>query len=444
MLNKILNFADEFDMLPETGLVLVCVSGGADSMCLLEALRDISLQRGFSVGAMHYNHCLRGDESDRDEAFAGEYCAARGVPFYSARGDVRALSKKNGLGIEEAAREMRYGFFTETAAATGAVRIATAHTADDNAETMLLNLVRGAGTAGLSGIPPRRGAVVRPMLCVTREDVMQFICDRGIPFVDDSTNELDLYARNRLRHSVMPLLKEMNPRFIETAASAAEICRADEEFISGLADGFIRENCTERSANAAELLELPFAVSSRVIRKLYGGALSHIHVKAVLDLCGRECPSARLSLPGAMFYREYDYIMVGDASAAEGFAPVYPSDGDIAMISDCGLKLTCKSIICGDRINKSFTSFLFKNAELCGKIAVRPRREGDFIKLSGRNGTKTLKKLFIERRIPARKRALIPVVADDAGVLAVYGLGAGDRAAPEPGDHAILIEFEEM
>ena len=502
MLDKIISFADEYNMLPESGLILVCVSGGMDSMCLLEALVDISVGRGFRVGVAHYNHRLRGNESARDEKFVKEYCASRDVPFYSGSGGVREHAAKHRLGIEEAAREMRYNFFYKAAEKTGAERVATAHTADDNAETMIINLSRGAGAAGLSGIPPIRsmhrsansrnelpmqsrlapgcaGAekheimIIRPMLLVSRGEVERFIKERGIPFSEDSTNSLDIYTRNKVRHIIMPSIREINPRFNEAAASAAALLRADDEYLSKLADSFIIERCEGASAPSGELEELPFAVSGRVIRKLCGGSLSYRHVRAVLQLCSRGRPSAKLSLPGMTVRKEYDHIVFsrGRKAMADGFEPVHPKDGDCVHIPGLSLKFTCKSVIyddimlsangrdassltnhfaqcCGataehDIINKSLTSFKFKYVDLCGKMTVRPRREGDSIKLFGQNGTKTLKKLFIERRIPADKRAQIPVVADDSGVLAVYGMGRGDRAVPKKGDLTLLLDFEE-
>ena len=470
MIDKVLKFADEHEMLPESGCVLVCVSGGADSMCLLEVMRHISYERGFSVAAAHFNHGMRGEESDRDESFVHDYCDACGVPLYSGDGDVRAYANARNLSIEMAARELRYDFFNEAAEIADASRIATAHTADDNAETILMNLVRGAGAAGLSGIPPLREAfgrdetpeqgigIIRPMLRISRDEVMKFIGERGIPFIEDPTNSLDIYTRNKIRNTVMPVLREINPRLNEAAAAAAELLRADEEMLSDLADLFITDMCSGLTAEVVDLLNLPFAVSSRVVRKLYGGNLSYNHVKAVLELCEGDNPSASLSLPGMTVFREYGRIVFAStvASEADGFAHVYPADGDSVIIFGAGLKMTCKSVVCddnilkfaeyatGSKINKSFTSFLFKTVDICGKIAVRPRREGDTIRLFSHTGTKTLKKLFIERRVPTRKRALIPVIADDYGVLGVYGLGFGERAIPAPGDAAIQIVFEEI
>ena len=432
-------------MFPENGSLLACVSGGADSMCLLAVLAEISGMRGYALRAAHYNHMLRGEESDRDEAFVRGYCAANDIPFYSQRGDVSSYAKARRLGTEEAAREMRYRFFHEVAADIGADRIVTAHTADDNAETVLMNLIRGAGTNGLTGIPPRRGAVVRPMLKVLRRDILRYLNEHDITFIDDSTNNLEIYTRNKLRRSIIPFIKEINPKFTESVAATAELLRADEVFLSKTADSI-----TGRDAeDPAFLSALPFAVSSRVIRRLSGLNLSHKHVRAVLDLCRKSGPPASLSLPGnTVVYVEYGRIAFADKTG-DGFRQVWPVAGESARIGSLGLIISCESVICSEQfsaapgiINKSFTSFLFKCDALCGRISVRPRREGDSIRFFGKNGSRTLKKLFIDLHIPARERANIPVIADDAGVLAVYGFGMGDRAVPEPGDRAVQLVFE--
>ena len=445
MIEKILKFADEFDMLPESGLVLACVSGGADSMTLFDALLKISKKRGFTVAAVHYNHKLRGGEADRDEAFVKDYCKTRNTAFFCGSGDVRAHAREFGLSIEEAARDKRYVFFCMTAEKAGAVGIATAHTAEDNAETIIMNLVRGAGAAGLSGIPPVREMlhkkIIRPMLRVSREEVMRYIAENGIPFAEDSTNSRNIYTRNKVRNIVMPVLRELNPRISEAEAAASELIRTDDEYLSKIADAYIADNCPDQTADAARLLSLPFAISGRVIRKLCSEKrLSYNHVKAVLELCEKGGPSSRLSLPGMTVYREYENVVFAEAGGGFCFDPVPITEGE-TLISGLRMSVLCKTVICDGTFNKSFTSFLFKRVDICGKISVRPRREGDFIKLNGQNGAKALKKLFIERRIPAGKRALVPIVADETGVLAVFGIGMGSRAVPALGDVAVQIEF---
>jgi len=469
LIGKILEFSDEYEMLPNGGVLLICVSGGADSMCLLEVMRHISYERDFGIAVAHYNHELRGDESDRDETFVMLICEHHGVPFYSGRGDVSTYAKKRGLSVEEAARDMRYEFFFDTADKIGALKIATAHNMNDNAETMIINLARGAGTNGMSGIPPVRDNVIRPLLKTTRHEILDFINERDIPFVEDSTNALEVHTRNKVRHNLIPLMESINPRFCEAASTASQLFRADEDFISDIADLFIHDCCTGLTTDAVDLAVLPFSVSSRVIRKLYvmgtqdesinsfpaeskrPNSLSYNHVLDVLALCSSDNPSAGISLPGMSVYREYDRVIFDAKQKPDDneFAPVYPIVDHSSIILSLGLKITCKLTQYDDNISKvalnsNFESFHFKSLDICGKIAVRPRREGDSIRLGTGGHTKTLKKLFIEKKIPARKRSLVPVISDDEGVLGVYGLGMGDRAIPEVGDSVIQIDFEEI
>jgi len=454
LIEKVLDYADANNMLPDAGVVLVCVSGGADSMCLLEVMRHISYSRGFNIVAAHFNHKLRGEESDRDETFVMNVCEEHGIPFYSDRGDVAGIAKKQGRGIEETARDMRYSFFHETAEKVFASRIVTAHTVNDNTETMLLNLVRGTGASGMAGIPPVRGDVVRPLLCISRDEVMEFISERKLPYMEDSTNKLDIYTRNNIRHNIVPLLEKINPHLHDVAFSASRLFREDEEFIADIAELFIQDCCVGHTANAKDLAVLPFSVSSRVIRKIHttsapdSPTLSFNNVNDVLTLCAGDNPSASLSLPGMVVYREYERVIFNTEPKQSDmeFAPVYPMDGDSSIILALGLKITCKSVVYNDSIkfNASFSSFIFKKVDICGRITVRPRRAGDSIKLKKHSGTKTLKKLFIEKRIPLRKRALIPVICDDEGVLGIYRIGVSDRAVPEPGDPAVMVSFEEI
>ncbi|MBQ9858545.1 MAG: tRNA lysidine(34) synthetase TilS, partial [Oscillospiraceae bacterium] len=170
-LNKVIEFIEKNSMISKGDTVLAAVSGGADSVCMLHILLELSKEHNFTVCAAHFNHTLRGEEADRDEAFVKELCTSLGVPFYAGRGDVAAFAKEQGKSTEEAARIMRYDFLHKTASETGAAKIATAHNADDNAETVILNLARGTGLAGLRGIPPVRDNIIRPILCLTREDV---------------------------------------------------------------------------------------------------------------------------------------------------------------------------------------------------------------------------------------------------------------------------------
>ncbi|MDR1217952.1 MAG: tRNA lysidine(34) synthetase TilS [Oscillospiraceae bacterium] len=433
-------------MLPSGGVVLACVSGGADSMCMLDILLRLMPDAGYAVEAAHFNHMLRGGESERDMSFVAERCERAGVALHVGRGDTAGEAARRRAGIEETARAMRYAFFEETARRLDAGAIATAHTADDNAETVLFNLARGTGIRGVCGIPPVRGRIIRPILCLTRADVEEYLLRRGIPHVEDSTNVSEDYARNRLRRSVMPVLRDINPAAADNIMHASELLRSDDDFLRAEARRFISHRTDGGRTPVKELLELHPAVSARVIRALAGEGLSHRHVRAVMELCGGASPSGEACLPGGVSaFREYGYLRFGATEKPRGFSVVELKPGVSARLEGTELTITCEEGTCCDIINKSLTFFMFEKSRICGKLSVRPRQRGDSIDILGASGavarTKTLKKLFIEKRIPARVRAAVPVIADEFGPLAVYGVGRSSRCVPRLGDGVLTVKL---
>lgn len=256
----------KFKMTEEFANVAVALSGGADSVSLLRVLSESANALGITVCACHLNHGLRGEESDRDEQFCKSLCEKMQIPIYTKRIDVTAQQNKH-EGIENAARRARYAFFREIHERTGAV-IATAHTASDNAETVLLNLARGTGLRGLCGIPPRREFIIRPMLNVTRNDVERYLESLGQDFVTDCTNLCADYTRNKIRINVTPRLEEINPAFERTVARMCGAAREDCEFLEELAERALAEAKSGRGYDAMKIHALPEAVKSRVVRKI--------------------------------------------------------------------------------------------------------------------------------------------------------------------------------
>ena len=412
--------------------VLAAISGGVDSMAMLALLRELGFSAkssdssAYSVASAklyvaHFNHRLRGAESDRDCEFVRSYCETLGVPCYIGYGD--ALR-----GDEGSAREQRYAFLTATAKAIGAEVIATAHNCDDNAETMLLNLARGAGTRGLSGIPPRRGTLVRPLLCITREELEVYLAQQGIPHIEDSTNAGDAYARNRLRHHVLPILREINPQFAAHALEAAQRLRADEEYLQSAA-ALPKTQVIYGAAHAAAGLVrgAPRALAVRRIASLSPHALSAAQLEAVLAMCECAEGSAEVHVCGGRIVREYDALRF---TSSEAVSREFRARIEVREIG----RLTSTK-----KVYKDLTHFLFKKSEICGTIFVSSRKKGDKIALYGRNVTKSVKKLFIEMKIPAAERDTIPIIADDAGVLAIAGIALGQRASPELGDEVVEV-----
>lgn len=430
-MKQVLEFADKYDMLPEGTAVICAVSGGADSVCLLHIIKDIAARRRLKVYAAHFNHCLRGDESDRDERFVRRLCEELGIRLFCASGDVRGYGEKNGIGTEEAARVLRYEFFEKTAAVISGSRVATAHNADDNAETLLMNLARGAGLKGLCGIPPVRDNYIRPLLCLSRGEIEDFLAERGIAHVEDSTNAENEYTRNRLRHDAVPVLRSINPNFAAAVHDTAELLREDEKLLDRLADEAVPIGCDERGrailpVKALAAAEYPLA--ARAIRKAavkLNCRPSAAHVRAVLEIAGSGVPSAETQLPGGVkVSREYDKVVFAwnEEPAAPGETELkwgeWVERGDIAAYFGPKEKIECDEY------------FPFKKSEICGIIRVRPRRSGDRICLDRRQGGKTLKKLFIEKKIPAADRENIPVVADEEKVLAISALGRSAELSP--------------
>ena len=399
MRNKLLAFARQYRMVEPGDRVVCAVSGGADSIALLWAMYLLQDKLDICVEAAHFNHHLRGEESRRDAAFVEAFCKAHHIPFHLGEGSVTAGEK----GLEAAAREARYAFLC---ALPG--KIATAHTADDNAETVLMHLIRGTGLKGLGGIAPVRENLIRPMLTVTRQEVLAFLEAENIPYVNDSSNDTDAFLRNRIRHHVMPLLKEENPSLSRNLSAAALRLRQDEEALDGLAEPV-------QDVNA--LRQMPPAIQTRALKKLleaFGVKEPEAeHIELLRRVILSDNPSARSFFPGSIVIaREYDALVKPDVREPLSTYPLRcPGSTDIPEL---GLRVTCEPV--GETAAEDGLCLrLYENAVLRG------RKEGDTIRLSG--GTKTLKKLYIDRKIPASRRECIPVIADSCGVAAVYGIG---------------------
>ena len=237
MINKIFSFVKKHNMINKGDTVICGLSGGADSVCLLLVLCELSSKIEFTVKALHVNHCLRGAESERDEKFCCDLCERLDIPFTAVSCNVKEFAEKNSLSVEESARKLRYSVFRENSE-NG--KIATAHNANDNLETVILNLARGSAIKGFAGIPPVRGNIIRPLLTVSRKEIEKYLADKGQNYVTDSTNLSDDYTRNKIRHKILPVLEEINPSVIETSVNSIDAVRSENSLIEFQTDDVYR------------------------------------------------------------------------------------------------------------------------------------------------------------------------------------------------------------
>ena len=412
--------------------VLCAVSGGADSMYLLCRMLELKEKHGFEVCCAHFDHGMRGEESGRDAAFVAAFCASRGVPCRIGRGAVQ--------GGEAEARQARYAFLRASAEKQGCQWIATAHTADDNAETLLLQLARGAGLRGLGGIAPVRENLLRPMLDVTRAEVETWLSERGIPHVDDSSNASPDYARNRVRQGAMPALRSVNSAFARHTVQTAALLREDEAFLASLAQDFLQKQ--GRAPEVPALAALARPVRARVFQLLAETPLEQCHIEALHSLCtGTE--AAELSLPGGgRAVREGGRISFAPQAiqpwpetALVPGSTVHGPDGAVITLS-----LPERSV----EVHNTLTSFCFKSAEIRGTLTVTSPKDGDRIRIAGRGCTKKLSDLFQEAGLARSARAGVPVLRDDKGVAAVFGFGMAERLSAAPGDTALYAALKKQ
>lgn len=398
MLNRLLASLKRYDMLQPGDKVVCALSGGADSVALTFAMYLLRDQLDITLEAAHFNHRLRGAESDRDEAFVKDFCSRYDIPLHLGAGCVQPGEK----GLEAAARDARYAFFD-----TLDGKLATAHTADDNAETVLMHLVRGTGLKGLGGVTPVRGRIIRPMLDITRQEVLAFLQEYHLSFITDSSNNADDFLRNRLRHRVMPLLKQENPEFSRNTSAMAQRLRADEQALEAYA---------QPELTVSQLRSLPAALRSRALKRMLEGfgvkEPEARHIALAESLVFSDNPSARGYFPGNVTVaRCYDRLQLLEES--QDFCIELSGQGEYDLP---GFHLTVSPASGWENAPYRFT--------VPGKsgIVVRSRRAGDSMTTPG--GTKLLKKLFIDRKIPAHQRSAVPVVAAQRHVLGVAGLGA--------------------
>lgn len=423
-------FLDRQAALVPGALVLCAVSGGRDSMVLLHLLRELAEERGLRLAAAHFNHRLR-PTADRDEAFVRDWCRAREIPFTCGRGDAGAFARREGLGVEEAARTLRYAFLEAAARDMGAACVATAHHREDNAETVLLNLLRGTGLRGLGGIPPARGRILRPLLEVGREDIDAYAASCGVPYMEDETNADPAYTRNRLRLEVLPLLEEISPGCGKRIAAAGALLREEEEYLQRAAERSAAVSYGVDSVTLSGIWDGGAVTGRRLIRsaaRRFGVELDRRMTENVWNLSG----GGYLNLPGGLCA-----LRTGGQLTVRK-TPELP--GPMALQS-------------GEQVWGPWRVRLTRGPapaeEARGTLYLRPEAGTLTIaawdgrgRLAVENGSRTIKRLFADQGIPVQRRWEHPALyREDGGPAAVFGVAVDRALRPEPGEDCWMISL---
>ena len=418
MLEKVLNAIERFSLINKGDTVTVALSGGADSVALLHALWSLRDKLSINVKAAHLNHGIRGAEADRDEAFVKWLCLKFDIPIVCETVDIPSLAKEKGQSLELCAREVRYEFLSRNAEGL----IATAHTASDNTETLLFNLTRGSGTKGLAGIPPKRDNFIRPLIFCSRYDVEKYCIDNSLSYVTDSTNLTDDYTRNKIRHKVVTTLKEINPSLEDAVVRATDILREDNEALEFFTNEALFKAISDDGLLCESVNNLPTAVAKRVIIKYTQTVetelkLDYLHVNALCEICKN---GGKISLPCGYYGEVKNGVLIINSENNDEKPQFYAE------------------LVKVEKINNLLSINLIDCDKIIGSPIIRTRKEGDSIRLKNRGCTKTLNKLFTENKVDITIRDSIPVIADEKGVIWVYGMGVSQRCAPSNNSTNVL------
>lgn len=453
LLFKVENFIIEQELLAPGEEILVAVSGGPDSVALLGILSDLSTRWGWQLTVAHVNHGLRGDESQMDLEFVRDLAIQIGVNFLHRTIPKGALGMR-GRSLQEEAREARYRLLEEMRVECGASVIAVGHHAGDQAETVLAALGRGAGTQGLGGMWPRRGRIVRPLLCLDREEIISYLEMNGLSYRNDPSNENRRYLRVRIRKDVLPSLRaSVNPSIVKALCRTAQICQIEDEYMSGQVEK-IWTKAADVSPEGVRVSgqryrSLHKAVRFRLLRKAYGlvsgsvKGLEHVHVEAMDRMAmnpGRE-KQFRLPLGVRFIVSMGDLLFEEDRGTSQRFFCHGAEIPGVLEIPEVGVRIRWEvsDTMSSLRETGGANQAVMDLDKVKSPVLVRSPRPGDRLRPKGLGGTKKIQDLLVDARVPRRNRWMVPVVEDANGIIWVAGYRIDERVAPGSESKRFLI-----
>lgn len=445
---KVYNTIKQHKLIQDGEGIVVGISGGPDSVCLLHLLHSLSDELKIRLFAVHINHMLRGEESEADEHYVRRFCAELGIPLFVDREDVKGLSLKKGISLEEAGRQVRYDRFSRYVEKTGASKIAVAHNRNDQAETVLMNLMRGCGIDGLKGMEYCSGRIIRPLLDIGRDDIEAYCREYSLDPRTDSSNLTGVYMRNRVRLELIPYMEKLyGCDIIESINRMTLLLKDDSHFLeASAADSFNKciAGCGDGTVilSISEITGLHPALQKRVVRlaiKAVKGNLKEIessHVESILEICSRGKTGAQVCLPaGLAAVRSYGMLKLQRAESGKETpdfdvpltVPGTTYVKEIGMSVDTRIEKRPESV--EDFYNIGYNSLVqfLDYDKLNGGINIRNRRNGDVFKPYKSTGTKKLKEYFIDKKIPRDERRRIPLIAAGNEVVWVVGHKISDK-----------------
>ncbi|MDY3031941.1 MAG: tRNA lysidine(34) synthetase TilS [Clostridia bacterium] len=415
ILDKALDFIKKNELIKYGDKILVGLSGGADSVCLTHILYTLGERMGLTLYTAHLNHGIRGAEAERDEMFAEEFSRQLGIECFVKHADVKSCARLTGESEELCGRRLRYEFFDELCEKHGIDKIATAHNKNDNAETILMNFIRGSSLAGLCGIPVRRDNIIRPVLCLTRDEITEYIDKNNLKYVTDSTNLEEVYTRNKIRRRLMPEIEsDFNPNFISAVVRNSENLQKDRELLDTLAN-----EAYEKCGNDIELLgKQHISVRRRIIYKMLDECIadmSSVYVDAVDSLIMSGKTGSRIALPrGFEAAVSYGRLLIRKSEAEQG-------DFEYKLTVDAETEI--KELgICVKPVRTDSGGPLAFSVPDGAELAIRNRRAGDCFFPEGMNGRKKLKKFFIDEKTEREKRSKTGIFTVDGEIAYVMGM----------------------
>ncbi len=446
----------KYSLLHPRDRVLIAVSGGPDSVCLLSVLHALTKDLDLELHVAHLDHMFRGKESADEALFVEGLAKKLGIDATIEAIDVPAFCRERGLSSQAGAREVRYGFLNRVAEKVGASRIATGHTASDQAETLLMRLVRGAGVSGLSSIPPKRGNIIRPLIEATREEVLGYLQTVGLEFATDPSNARPEYTRNRIRSEVLPVLKEFNPRIVETLAAEASLLRDEDEavgaYLTQLMKGMVDQGEGVIAIKRAEFNALPPAFRRRMFRLAAGllnadqRAFSRVHVDEVLGFIAGAQTGRAMNVPqGLRIEREYERFKLSRAQEAERFSHALVVPG-ATSIHELGIDIDIERSLSGgvsarDANDKNYRwQAQFDYDKIKPFLTLRSRLPGDRFCPAGMGGrSKKLQDYLVDEKVPRSERDAVPLLCSGEDILWVVGHRTDERFLPQAGSKRVLI-----